>query len=47
MTTESDKRAVEDPFEAVPTLNVMAGILRQTSGIDIQSEYMRLLRENW
>ncbi len=47
MTVESDSRKVENPFDRVPQLRLFGEVVRQASSLDIQSEYMRLLRENW
>jgi hypothetical protein len=47
MTVESDSRKVENPFERVPQLRIFAEVLHQSAGIDVQTEYMRDLRENW
>lgn len=47
LTVESDSREVENPFERVPLLGLFAEVVRQASSLNIQHEYMRLLRENW
>jgi hypothetical protein len=47
MTVESDSRKAENPFDRVTQLGLFAKVLRQTSGIDIEGDYMRDLRNNW
>lgn len=47
ITIDSQRRVIEDPFEGLAPLKMIADILTRTASIDIQREYMSALRERW